>query len=718
MTITLTDPKDNSAGSGGVNIKERLSLDAAASSLVATYGLTVTFTSSVASKNDPVTLSITGSAPVSVYQAILEGVQYADTKTGAQDRTDRHITVSVNDGTLDSNIATVTIHNTAPAGIAGSPINLALANPSADHVGPVTLTIAGIPSGWSLSEGTNNGDGTWTVQTSNVAALSITSPDSYAGALVFNVTESWTNADGGIGSTTVLNNVEVFAKGSPIFAISGEDTLTGAAANDLFVFAQPIGNDTIHNFNVASGKIDLIGFSNVTSFSDIQAHLTEDASGNAVITLGSGQSITLLGVDATALTASNFLFDRIPETNNTGTMTIADGALLPLSGFINNTGTIAVDSDGNTTVLELIQDGITLQGGGHVLLSDSDQNFISGVSQAIMFTNVDNTISGAGQIGDWQTTLVNQGTIVATGTHALTLDSGSNVIINSGILEATGLGGLIVKSDISNSGLIWADGGNITIEGAATGSGSALVNGGVLEFFSASAINVTFTDGSLDTLVLDNPTAFTGQVFGFSGKDLDLLDLKGTAFDAGTSWIYYDNLGSGTGGTLTIYENIDGAKTVANSIKFGNGDYTTESFVLTSNGSGGILIADSTTSGPGTVIDAGNGGNTLTGTAGNDTFVFKAIVDSQPRDFDTITNFSHNSDHIDLTAIAGANTVQGLVDAASSVDAHSISWFVDNANNQTIVYVNTTDTANHVDMEIHLTGSNINLSGSDILHHT
>jgi len=26
--------------------------------------------------------------------------------------------------------------------------------------------------------------------------------------------------------------------------------------------------------------------------------------------------------------------------------------------------------------------------------------------------------------------------------------------------------------------------------------------------------------------------------------------------------------------------------------------------------------------------------------------------------------------------------------------------------------------ANHVDMEIHLTGTNINLTGSDILHHT
>ena len=39
-------------------------------------------------------------------------------------------------------------------------------------------------------------------------------------------------------------------------------------------------------------------------------------------------------------------------------------------------------------------------------------------------------------------------------------------------------------------------------------------------------------------------------------------------------------------------------------------------------------------------------------------------------------------------------------------------------NNQTIVYVNSGNTANHVDMEIHLTGTNISLSGSDILHHT
>ena len=105
-----------------------------------------------------------------------------------------------------------------------------------------------------MSEGTDNGNGIWTVQTNDIAALSITSPGSYTGALVLDVTEGWTSADGSIGSASVSDNVEVFAKGAPIFAWSGDDTLTGAGANDLFVFAQPIGNDTIYNFNASEDQ--------------------------------------------------------------------------------------------------------------------------------------------------------------------------------------------------------------------------------------------------------------------------------------------------------------------------------------------------------------------------------------------------------------------------------------------------------------------------------
>ena len=181
---------------------------------------------------------------------------------------------------------------------------------------------------------------------------------------MLNVTESWTNADGSTGSAIVADNVEAYAPGSPIFAVSGDDTLTGAGANDEFVFAQPIGNDTIYNFNVASDQIDLIGFNNVASFSDIQANLTDDGNGNAVITIGAGETITLNGVDASSLNANDFVFDQTPVTENASSMVISDGAMLPLSGVVNNTGTIALNSTGDETDLELIQHGITLQGGG------------------------------------------------------------------------------------------------------------------------------------------------------------------------------------------------------------------------------------------------------------------------------------------------------------------------------------------------------------------
>ena len=221
------------------------------------------------------------------------------------------------------------------------------------------------------------------------------------------------------------------------------------------------------------------------------------------------------------------------------------------------------------------------------------------------------------------------------------------------------------------------------------------------------------------------------------GRFLVLIQMrsifKGITFNGGTSWEYSDNAGSDTGGMLTIFETANGITNAIDSIIFGNGDYTSTSFMLTSDGNGGTLVTES--SSPSTpagnsantlvgtsnddIIIANSPGQTLTGGGGNDTFVFKATRDSTPGEgqSDTITDFTHNSDHIDLSEILGLANIQGQVDAANTVDANSISWFVDNAHNQTVVYVNTSATANHVDMEIHLTGTNINLTGSDILHH-
>ena len=362
--------------------------------------------------------------------------------------------------------------NNAPAGVAGDPINLGLADPALGLNYTATVTVSDVPTDWILNGGTHNADGSWTVQTTNLASVSITTPTYFSGAVLLNVTASVVLADGTTTAISLGDNIEAYSSGSPIFAWSGDDFLTASSGNDLIVFSQPIGHDIVYSFDVAHDQIDLISYAEFTNFGEVQSRLSEDANGNALLTLSDGQSILLDGVHAAALTEKNFVFDQMPTLDNTTTMTISDGAFLPLTGTINNSGTIALNSTGGETFLQLIEYGVTLEGGGNIVLSDSDLNRISGTNSSVTLDNEDNAISGAGQLGDGELNLTNAGTINATGTHALVIDTGPNVIHNSGVLEASGAGGLTVLSAIenSNSGFLWANGANLTVLGTVTGT--------------------------------------------------------------------------------------------------------------------------------------------------------------------------------------------------------------------------------------------------------
>ena len=448
--------------------------------------------------------------------------------------------------------------NVAPAGVTGEAVNLGLSNPTvADLADTIKVSVTGAPLGWFISGGTQNPDGSWTIETADPSAATITTATNFVGAAVLGVAETWTNADGTVGMATASDNVEAYAAASPIFAWSGNDNLTGSSGHDTFVFSQPIGNDVVHSFDVSSDTIDLIGYSGFTTFVDVQAHTADDTNGNAVIKLADGQTITLDGVHTADLTSTNFEFDVTPTTKNPGTMTIGDGAMLPLSGVIDNTGTIALNSAGRETDLELIEHGTTLKGGGQVNLSDNTENVIFGTSSDVTLTNLDNTIQGAGQLGQGQLNLVNEATINASGTNALVIDTGSNPIVNSGTLEATGSGGLVVNSAIQNSGNIWADGGNVTVNGAVTGNGTATISGSsTLEFSAASNDNTSFAAGATGTLKLDHAENFTGSVSGFGAGDA--LDLADIAFGANLTVGYSANA-AGTGGTLSISDTTHSA---------------------------------------------------------------------------------------------------------------------------------------------------------------
>lgn len=107
----------------------------------------------------------------------------------------------------------------------------------------------------------------------------------------------------------------------------------------------------------------------------------------------------------------------------------------------------------------------------------------------------------------------------------------------------------------------------------------------------------------------------------------------------------------------------------------------------------------------------------LTGGTGNDRFDFNALNDSAPGAADTIMDFVHASDHIDLRTI-DANTslannqafvFGGQNDVAIS---HGVTWH--EANGETVVTANVTG-GTHVDFELHLAGTNLHLAATDFL---
>ena len=113
----------------------------------------------------------------------------------------------------------------------------------------------------------------------------------------------------------------------------------------------------------------------------------------------------------------------------------------------------------------------------------------------------------------------------------------------------------------------------------------------------------------------------------------------------------------------------------------------------------------------GDTIFGGGGGDTLTGGGGADTFVFKATTDSRPGsgNFDTITDFTPTSDHIDFAAISGLNNnvqpvnVQTVSSAPTTIAPHTIDVLT--SGDQTIVYANASAFQQNIadaDMEIHL----------------
>ncbi len=275
--------------------------------------------------------------------------------------------------------------------------------------------------------------------------------------------------------------------------------------------------------------------------------------------------------------------------NGAGILAVSDDSSLMLASpdAINNVGTIELNAAGNAagdaTTLYVDQGSAGIDGGGQITLSDSTENFISVTTAGDQLTNFDNTISGAGTIGGGGMLLVNNGIIDATGANPLVIDAnGTNPMMptqasltnTDGILEATGGATLVIASPTVNdaNGTITATGTGSVVQLAGTTITDGTIitsDGGAIEAKSgvdeiSGVTNFTNDQLTVDsgaTLTLDADVVSDGTITIDDGGTLDLVSTKvigatitlisgGTLNVSGTSTI--DTFNSVLSGNTTV----------------------------------------------------------------------------------------------------------------------------------------------------------------------
>jgi Ca2+-binding RTX toxin-like protein len=134
------------------------------------------------------------------------------------------------------------------------------------------------------------------------------------------------------------------------------------------------------------------------------------------------------------------------------------------------------------------------------------------------------------------------------------------------------------------------------------------------------------------------------------------------------------------------------------------------------NGNGGNDIINAL--GGNDTINGGAGADNLTGGAGNDVYVYSLATDSTPAAADTITDFVHLSDKINLSPIdansfifAFGNQAFGFAGQNANLVANSVTWFESGGN--TIVRADTNGTVASAEFQLVLSGINLGLTAQD-----
>jgi hypothetical protein len=337
-------------------------------------------------------------------------------------------------------------------------------------------------------------------------------------------------------------------------------------------------------------------------------------------TIHSGSTLTNSATGTIEVMSSTNTLGGTINNSAGGILKIDNGAVLDLeAGTYSQLGTVQINSSGSFTELVLL--GNATLSGGTITMSNNANNYIFGAATADTLTNQE-TIQGAGHIGNGQMTLVNSGTINANQSQGITLQL-SGGATNTGTIEATGGTLELLATTVTNTGGTISDnanilnltsstinGGTVTLTGAATlqlnngtiHSGSTLTNSatGTIEVMSSTnTLGGTINNSAGGILKIDNGAVLDleagtysqlGTVQLNSAGSFTELELLGNATLSGGTITMSNNannyiFGAATADTLTNQETIQGAGHI------GNGTMTlVNSGTINANQSQGITM--------------------------------------------------------------------------------------------------------------------------------
>jgi Ca2+-binding RTX toxin-like protein len=450
---------------------------------------------------------------------------------------------------------------------------------------------------------------------------------------------------GGTGADTITGG----AGNDVINGGGGNDTLTGGGGADTFIFQPGVGTAVVTDFSSAQGDvIDLDNFGTFSSLSDVLAAAAQ-VNNDTVITLGSGESVTLQNVQLSSLTAADFEFTVSP-ISVTGLLTIPVGQNLTFNGPHGGLGAYVVSSTGSLEVYGtvLVQDtqasdtlsGVNASGGvigspalwietgGSVTVSatgSGDTAFGFYAAQALDFEN-DGTFSVSSTGTANGVTMIAGGVFLNTGVMTVAGQdvttgvsaTGLTVAANSGSLSVSGVG-RVDGVEIAGSGQ-FENVGTITV----TSSGGATY--GVLAGDSAGSLFNITNSGTITAQYAINAIASSGPMSVANSGTLNGDVVFGTAAGnqlTNTGAVHGSVSFNGTSGQQ-VYNGQGGTLTGAITFASGSGVTGTDYAYLGNDGEtvqGGTAVlyayggagADHITAGFGGYIDGGGGNDTLDG---------------------------------------------------------------------------------------------------------